>query len=147
MDLGPAWADLGLWGVFLASFLAATLLPLSSEALVLGMALAGWPAPDLLLAAGLGNWAGGMSTYGLGWWGRGVWERRSASAGLHARRVEGWVARWGAWTALLCWMPVVGDLLAVVLGAWRVPALPVAFLMGVGKVARYAVLLGLVAWW
>ena len=135
-------------GLFLASFLAATLLPLGSEAVLAAMALAGWEPMGLFVAATLGNWAGGMSTYALGRWGSP--ERlagRMPRSGGGLERWRGRAARWGPWLALFCWAPVVGDLIALLLGVFRVSWRPVALLMGLGKAARYAVVLWVVMPW
>ena len=148
MELAPEWMEWGLWGLFLASFLAATVLPFSSEALLLGMALSGWPPVELLVTASIGNWIGGMSSYGLGRWGGTEaivrWTRTDPE------RIQRWKAnadRWGAYLGLLCWAPVVGDVIAIALGLFRVRPVPVAFWMLVGKAARYAVVLSTVAGW
>lgn len=136
------WESLGLPGLFLASFLAATILPFSSEALLAAMALGPWSWTALWLTASIGNALGGMSSYGLGRLGRRLtW--RGVSAG---DRDAAWVARtrrWGPWAALLTWLPVVGDAIAVALGVVRAPWAPTALLMFVGKAARYAVVLEL----
>ncbi len=141
MELGPLWESLGLPGLFLASFLAATILPFSSEALLAAMALGPWSWTALWLTASIGNTLGGVSSYALGRLGR-RFTARGVSAG---DRDAAWVMRtrrWGPWAALLTWLPVVGDAIAVALGVVRAPWLPTGVLMFVGKAARYAVLLG-----
>lgn len=135
------WEGLGLPGLFLASFLAATILPFSSEALLAAMALGPWSWTALWLTACAGNTLGGMSSYGLGRLGRRVTWRGvavDARGGEWAVRVR----RWGPWAALLTWLPVVGDAIAVALGVVGAPWAPTAVLMLVGKAARYAVVLG-----
>ncbi|HOP42525.1 MAG TPA: YqaA family protein [Flavobacteriales bacterium] len=148
MELGPGWQEWGLAGLFLASFVAATLLPLGSEAVLAAMALAGWEPLGLFAAATLGNWAGGMSTYALGRWGSP--ERLAKRMPGEGPVLELWrrrAGRWGPWLALLCWAPVVGDLIALLLGLFRVSWRPVALLMGLGKAARYALVLWVVGPW
>lgn len=144
MELAPAWADLGLWGLFLACFLAATILPFSSEA-VLAACIAGpWDASTLLLVATAGNWLGGMSSYGLGRLGDpdrlARWLRADPAK---ARTWQARIGRHGAWAALLCWVPVIGDPIAIALGLGRTAWVPTALLMVVGKALRYAVVLAL----
>ncbi|MCB9170416.1 MAG: DedA family protein [Flavobacteriales bacterium] len=143
MELGPAWQDLGLPGLFLASFLAATILPFSSEALLAAMELGPWSPWSLWACASLGNTLGGLSSYGLGRLGNGRriggWLGASPE---QADRVAGRVQRWGSWSALLCWLPVVGDPIAIALGLFRSPLLPVSLMMFIGKAARYALVLG-----
>lgn len=144
-ELGPEWAVAGLTGLFLASFLAATVLPLSSEAVLLAMMTGPWDAWELLAAASMGNWLGGLSSYGLGRLGdpqrMGRWIRADP------RRVTRWqrrIERTGAWAALLCWAPIIGDPIAIGLGLMRTPFAATALLMLVGKALRYAALL--LAW-
>jgi len=144
MELGPAWAEAGLWGLFLASFLAATVLPFSSEALLGLMALGTWSSLSLLLVASIGNTLGGLTNYGIGRW---VPEekllRRLRIDTAKADRWRSLVYRYGAWAALLCWLPVIGDPIAIALGLFRAPLLSTALLMLLGKTARYAVLLAI----
>ncbi|HRH67871.1 MAG TPA: YqaA family protein [Flavobacteriales bacterium] len=144
MELGPVWAEAGLWGLFMASFLAATILPFSSEALLGIMAAGAWSSLSLLLAASIGNTLGGLTNYGLGRW---VPEEKLMGRlridTAKADRWRGLVHRYGAWAALLCWLPVIGDPIAIALGLFRAPLLPSVALMFIGKTARYAVLLGI----
>lgn len=142
MELFTGWADAGLPALFLACFLAATLLPFSSEALLAAMALGPWGTVALLAVASAGNTLGGLASYGIGRW---LPEGR-LMRWLHAdpAKVERWaglVQRRGAWGALLCWLPVIGDPLALALGLFRVRLVPVAVLMFIGKALRYAVVI------
>lgn len=148
MELFTGWADAGLPALFLACFLAATILPFSSEALLLAMALGPWGSVPLWLTATVGNTLGGLVNYGIGRWvpeGK-VLERLKADPA----KVERWntvVERYGAWCALLCWLPVVGDPLAIALGFFRARFWPVLSLMFIGKGARYAVLIAALRGW
>jgi len=137
--------ELGLGGLFLTAFLAATLLPLGAETLLVAMALGEWSTPALWGVATLGNTLGGLTGYGLGRLGDPRWITRllRMQPAQAARRLA-WVERHGAWAALLCWLPVVGDPLTLALGLARAPWLPVTLLMGLGKAARYGVLLVIV---
>lgn len=145
MEIGQGWEALGLPGLFLAAFLAATILPFSSELLLGAMALGDWSTASLLLVASTGNTLGGLTNYGLGRW---IPEERTFRwLRIGPEKAERWhafVRRRGAWAALLCWLPVVGDPLAVVMGLFRAPFLPSAILMFAGKFARYAVVLVLI---
>lgn len=126
MDAG----EFSLGALFFSSFLAATLLPGGSEAVLFGVlkldpALL-WPA---LALATLGNTLGGMSSYLLG---------RILPEQKNLRGLE-WVRRYGAVTLLLAWAPLIGDGLCVAAGWLRLNALWVAVFMAVGKLARYLV--------
>jgi membrane protein YqaA with SNARE-associated domain len=151
MEIGQGWEAWGLPGLFLAAFLAATILPFSSEALLGAMALGDWSGSSLLIVASIGNTLGGLTNYGLGRWfpeeKAKRWFRMDATK---AERWQHFVHRRGAWAALLCWLPVVGDPIAIALGLFRAPFLPVAVLMFIGKCARYGLILGIMrapAWW
>lgn len=148
MDLGTDWAELGMAGLFLASFLAATILPFSSEVLLLGMAGAGGDLFSLFVVATAGNTLGGLFNYALGRWIPA--ERMMRWMRLDVAKAERWrvlVQRRGAWAALLCWVPVIGDPIAVALGVLRSPFAPTALLMLTGKAVRYAVVLWLARPW
>jgi membrane protein YqaA with SNARE-associated domain len=142
MEFGPHWREWGLAGLFLASFLAATILPFSSEAILAAMALGPWEPAALWAVASLGNTLGGMSSYGLGRLGDldriARWLRTDPAKAL---RWQGRIHRYGVWAALLCWLPVVGDPIAIALGLGRVSAWPVVWLMFAGKAMRYGVVL------
>lgn len=131
-DLGSL-GSFGLSGLFLASFLAATLLPGGSEAVFLAV-IAAWPAqiaPALILAT-LGNTLGGMSSYALA---RLLPERTAHRLG---ERPLALARRWGAPILALAWLPLLGDLLCVAAGWLRLPWLPSALWMALGKFLRYA---------
>lgn len=125
-----------LAGLTLASFLSATLLPGGSEAALVAVLLAHPEQRDVAVAlATLGNTAGGMSSYALG---RFI-PRKELPARLDLMR------RHGTPALLLSWLPLIGDALCVAAGWLRLPALPSAFWMALGKGARYAVIAGLMA--
>ncbi|MBS1943609.1 MAG: DedA family protein [Bacteroidetes bacterium] len=148
MDLFTGWADAGLPALFLASFLAATILPFSSEALLAAMALGPWGTLPLLLTASIGNTLGGMTNYGLGRWiPEGRLMRRLRVDPAKAERWNALVRRYGSWCALLCWLPVVGDPIAIALGLFRARFGPVLLLMFIGKAVRYAVVVALLRGW
>jgi membrane protein YqaA with SNARE-associated domain len=124
-------AEAGLGGLFLASFLASTVLPGGSEPLLWAF-LQLHPAemgPALALAT-LGNTAGGMTSW---WCGRYLprWQRLESLP--HKERM----ARWGSPALLLSWLPVVGDALCVAAGWLRLHWLPCCLFMAIGKLARY----------
>ncbi len=140
LDLSEA----GLFGLFIATFLAATILPFSSEAILAAMALGPWSTISLWLVASCGNWLGGMCSFGLGRWADlarvAAWLRIEPSK---VQRMQAWVRAQGFWSALLTWLPIVGDPLAVALGLGKAHWIPVALLMFIGKAARYAVVLAI----
>ena len=121
----------GLVGVLLASFVAATLVPLSSEAVLFGyLKLHPEQAALAVALATLGNTAGGMTTYLIG---RLVPDRKPAS------KVLAWLHRYGAPVTLFAWLPVVGDALCAAAGWLRVNWLAALSFMAIGRLARYLV--------
>lgn len=145
MDIGTGWELAGLPGLFLASFLAATVLPFSSEALLLLMTAGTWSSASLLLTASIGNTLGGMTNYIIGRWvPEGKLMRWLRVDPAKAQRWNALVQRYGAWCALLCWLPVIGDPIAIALGVFRARTWPVVLLMFIGKAVRYAVIISVV---
>ncbi|MDR1555680.1 MAG: DedA family protein [Tannerellaceae bacterium] len=128
----------GYLGVFLASFLAATILPFSSEVVLTGVLLAGASSWPCLIAASIGNTLGGMSCYWIGRLGKTEWVEKYLKMNkekLH--KVQEWVRRKGAWSAFFVFLPGVGDFIAVALGFLRANIWLVALFMTVGKTLRY----------
>lgn len=125
-------AEAGLAGLFAASFLAATLLPGGSEAVLLAVvAVHPEQAPMALGVATAGNTLGGMSTYALG---------RLLPAGK-APQKSALAIRHGPPVLLLAWAPVIGDALCAAAGWLRLRWLPCLLWMALGKGGRYALLL------
>lgn len=132
----------GPLGLFLGSFLAATLLPGGSEALLL-WELHQTPERALLLwaVATLGNTLGGLSSWLIGWW----LARRFPRHGLRQerqRRALERIARYGSPALLLSWLPLIGDPLCLAAGWSGVRPLPALFYIALGKALRYGALVG-----
>ena len=131
---------LGYGGLFLGSFLAPTLLPMSSEAVLAAMVIGGFDPVVCVLVASAGNSLGGMTSYFMGYSGKWTWvERLFARNQDKVAKVRGWADRYGSRAALFCWVPIVGDPLAIALGFVRSPVWQVGFYMLAGKFLRYAV--------
>lgn len=135
IDLLQQW---GVLGLFLGSFLAATVVPFSSDVLLVAALAAGCDPVACIVSATVGNWLGGMSSYLLGWLGRWEWLERW----LHVKREtlerqQARVTRWGVWLALLTWVPIIGDIFAIALGFYRVAPLRCAIFILIGKAVRY----------
>lgn len=130
------WEYAGLFG---ASLLAATLVPAQSEVILLGMLLTEhYQTWLLVLVASIGNISGSCLNWLLGrllahFEGR-RWFPLKREATL---RAEGWYHRYGRWSLLLSWAPIVGDPLTIVAGVLREPFPVFLALVSVAKVARY----------
>ncbi len=128
--------------LFLTAFLAATLVPVSSEAAFVAALAAGVAPWHVFAVMSAGNALGALVTYGMG---RAFAEKTRAklSASRMGRRALAWSERHGAWALLGAWLPLVGDPLCLAAGLARVGVGPFV-LLGIGtRVARYAVLLWL----
>lgn len=129
------------WALFISAFLSATLLPGSSEALLLLRLNEGQAASGLVMSATVGNLLGSLLTYAMGRGGNLLLHRRWLRIDDTAlRRAERWFDRWGRPTLLLAWLPVVGDPLCLLAGILRVHPGWFVLLVGCGKFARYALL-------
>ncbi|ODT20854.1 MAG: hypothetical protein ABS35_18880 [Kaistia sp. SCN 65-12] len=135
-------------GLFFAALAAATLLPLQSEALLVGLLLAGYSPWLLLIAASAGNILGSTINWAVGRGMHRLGSRHNASRTAKSlKRAEGWYRRYGKWSLLLSWLPVVGDPLTVIAGLLREPLPTFLLLVGVGKAARYLALVAGTVWW
>lgn len=134
-------AQYGLIGLFCAAFLAATILPLSSE-VVLTVLLLNSLNPTMLVAvATLGNVLGSSVNYGLGYGGGLFFKRKFSTASEN--EVNAALARfekYGTISLLFAWVPVIGDPLTVAAGVLRVNIALFLILVTAGKLGRYIVL-------
>jgi membrane protein YqaA with SNARE-associated domain len=134
------YIELGYLGLFLATFLAATIIPFSSEIVVAGTLAIGYDVTGVVVVATVGNTMGGMSSFYLGYLGKWEWiEKKFGVQKEKVLRFKFWVDKYGSLTALLCWLPFVGDILVVALGFFRAKTGVVLVLMFVGKLLRYLV--------
>lgn len=132
-------------GLFAVSFLAATLLPAYSELVFAGLLSADHDPMVLWAVASAGNTLGAIVNWLLGRYllhfqGRRWFPVRAESMA----RAQRWFQRYGVWTLLMAWAPVVGDALTLVAGVMRVRFPVFLVLTAAGKAARYAIVLGLV---
>jgi membrane protein YqaA with SNARE-associated domain len=132
--------DYSLWGLFFASFLAATVVPFSSEVVLTAVLANGTDVMWAVIVASAGNWAGGMTSFGLGYLGK--WEWIEKYLRVKREKIEKWHNRLynrGAIFAFLTWLPGVGDIFAIGLGVLRTNIWIVAITMFAGKLVRYIV--------
>ena len=138
-------AELGYPGLFIAAFLAATVLPLSSEVVLSGLLLAGLSPASLVSVATAGNVLGALLNYALGYWASRTvvqkWLRITEADFCRARqRFE----RYGLISLLFAWVPVIGDPLTLIAGVLRVPLIWFLVLVTIGKCFRYIVVVELI---
>lgn len=135
------FTELGYIGLFIASFLAATILPLSSELVLSALLANGLPPTSLVIIATIGNVLGSLTNYALGYW---------ASLGL----VKKWLKlseeefvsaeqrfkKYGVLSLFFAWVPIIGDPLTVMAGILRIRLLWFVILVTAGKLTRYIVI-------
>jgi len=136
----------GYAALFLSAFLAASVLPFSSEAVLGGMMVSDrFDQVWLLVVASTGNTLGAVVNWALG---RFFIHFRDRSwfpvKEAELERATNWFNRYGSWSLLFAWVPVVGDPLTLVAGILRVPLLVFLVLVALGKTARYAAVIGIV---
>lgn len=132
----------GYWGMTIAAFLAGSVFPFSSEAVMVSLQLAGLEPWPLFLSASVGNVAGSMFNYYVGTLGRLEWIEKY----LHIRRekvlrAQAWMENRGVWMGTLCFLPIIGSALSVALGYMRANPYKSFVAISIGKTTRYAVLI------
>jgi membrane protein YqaA with SNARE-associated domain len=139
----------GLAGLFLSAFLSATLLPGSSEVALVALLSLGKSDPVwLVTVATVGNVLGSAVNWVLGRFFAHFSERRWFPIDARAyERAARWYNKFGLWSLLFAWLPVIGDPLTAVAGALRVPFGRFVVLVTLGKAARYAfIAMAIVVW-
>lgn len=143
-----ALALFGLPGLFAVAFLAGSVIPIPSEAMMIALLVGGTAPIPTVAVATVGNFLGAVTLF---WIGRRLlgeatggrltrWIERAARVDpARLERSMGSLRRWGAPALLLSWIPLVGDLLVLAAGAVGVRGLPFAIYTGIGKTVRFGV--------
>lgn len=128
--------------LFAASFAAATVLPMQSEAVLSGMLVADAGVPWMLVAvASAGNVLGAVVNWLLGWEIERFRDRKWFPVKPETlERAKRWYGRYGLWTLLLSWAPFIGDAFTVVAGVMKVRLPVFVAIVGIAKTARYVIL-------
>ncbi len=142
MELLSAITDSpGLPALFLLSFLAATILPIGSEWLLIILVLQGISPTNVVITASIGNFLGACTTYLIGMWGSDFFIRTILGVSdRQLARAKTVYEKYGVWSLLLSWVPIVGDPLCLLAGLFRVGFGRFSLLVFVGKFSRYATL-------
>lgn len=126
--------------LFTVSFLAATILPIGSEWLLVAMVLQHFNPVSAVTVATAGNYLGALTTYLLGLIGSEFLIRKFFRIDTNQQeKAERFYRRYGSWSLLLSWLPVIGDPLCLAGGILKVPFARFSLLVLAGKSARYAV--------
>ncbi len=129
-------------GLFAVAFIAATILPAHSEVALVGLLLTGKFSPLLLIAvASAGNILGSCVNWLLGGFAERFRDRKWFPVSPAALdKAQGWYRRYGRWSLLLSWAPVIGDPLTVAAGFLREPFWSFLVLVTIAKTVRYVLL-------
>ncbi|PDT81898.1 MULTISPECIES: YqaA family protein [Sinorhizobium] len=129
-------------GLFLVAFGAATVLPFQSEPLLVGLLASGkFSTAWLLVVATIGNVLGAVFNWVLGLFIDRFHDRPWFPVKPSSlTKASGWYRRYGRWSLLLSWMPLIGDALTVLAGVLREPLWSFLLLVTVAKAGRYLVL-------
>lgn len=128
----------GYTGLFLASFLASTVLPLGSEALLLLLINEGFDPMSLVIVASVGNYCGACTTYYIGLVGRkDLIEKYLSISQKHLNNAEKWFKKYGVYSLLFTWLPLVGDAITAMGGIMRLDFKKFSIFVFLGKFLRY----------
>lgn len=128
----------GYLALFTMSFLASTVLPLGSEWLLVMMLVNGYDPAATVLTATAGNYLGAVSTYLIGvYGGKCLIEKLFRVSPAQQERARDYYRRYGAYSLLFSWVPVVGDPICMVGGMLRINFGLFTILVASGKLVRY----------
>ena len=133
--------DYGPLGMLIASFIAGSVFPFSSEAVMLAMLAAGVDPWELVITASIGNVAGSMFNYGVGRLGRLDWIEKY----LHVKkesldRAQRFMGGHGAWMGFFAFLPILGSAISILLGLMRANIIITLISITLGKVMRYLII-------
>jgi membrane protein YqaA with SNARE-associated domain len=127
--------------LFITSFLASTVLPMGSEALVVLLIKSDHNFYAVVLLATIGNYLGACTTYYLGLKGRsGVIEKYMSISKKDLEKADKWFTRYGSYALLFTWLPLAGDAITAMGGLLKLDFRIFSFYVFIGKFARYLVL-------
>jgi len=136
------FVEYGYIGLFIASFLAATILPFGSEFVFVTLIAMGLDPWTCTIVASVGNWLGGMTNYYLGRLGKLEWiEKYLKIPKEKIDKIQTFLEGKGAFMAFFSFLPIVGDVIAVALGYMRANVYIVNITMLLGKFARYVAIM------
>ncbi|MCI6671890.1 MAG: YqaA family protein [Prevotella sp.] len=132
----------GYWGMFISAFLAGSILPFSSEAVMVGLLAGGLQPVPLLIYSSVGNILGSVLNYAMGRLGKLEWIEKY----LHVSRqsldkAQRFMGGHGAWMGFFAIVPVIGDAITISLGLMRANMLISFLSVSISKTIRYALIL------
>lgn len=131
----------GLPALFVLSFLAASILPLGSEWFLIVLLLKAFDPVTTVIVASVGNFLGACTTYFLGRWGSDFCQKSLLRIQDDQLERSGkFYKKYGVWSLLLSWVPIIGDPLCFLAGIFKTPFSFFTVLVFLGKFCRYAAL-------
>jgi membrane protein YqaA with SNARE-associated domain len=132
----------GYWGMFLAAFLAGSVFPFSSEAVILALMATGLDPWQLMIYGTTGNVLGSVVNYAIGRMGKMEWIEKY----LHVKkkdldRAHRFLAGHGAWMGFFAFLPVLGSAITIALGLMRSNVIITFIAITIGKIFRYVILI------
>lgn len=139
--------DYGYWGMLVAAFLAGSVFPFSSEAVMLGLLASGLNAWLLIVYGTIGNVLGSVFNYFVGRMGKLDWiEKYLKIKKKNMEKAERFMAGRGAWMGFFAFLPLLGSAITVILGLTRANMLISFVSIAIGKFLRYLILVFGVDW-
>lgn len=133
--------EYGYYGLFLVAFLAATVLPFSSEFAFGGCLAAGLDPTWCVVSATAGNFLGGMTSYYLGYLGKIEWvEKYFKVKREKIEKTQRWLNNKGAYMAFFSFVPFIGDMIPLALGFMRASVTKTTVSLFLGKLVRFIVM-------
>ena len=134
--------DYGYMGMAISAFLAASILPFSSEAVMVGLLAAGLDMWALIMWGTVGNVLGSMFNYGIGRMGKMEWiEKYLHTKPEDLERAQRFMKGRGAWMGLFSCVPVIGDVITIALGLMRANVTIFIVSVTISKLVRYILLM------
>lgn len=137
----PILQSYGYWGMFVAAFIAGSVFPWSSEAIMLGLLASGLDPTGLVLYGTAGNVLGSVFNYWVGSFGRIDWIEKY----LHVKqesldKAQRFMKGRGAWMGFFAFLPIIGSAITIMLGLMRANLIITILSITIGKFLRYAIL-------
>jgi membrane protein YqaA with SNARE-associated domain len=134
------YINLGYIGIFLAAFIASTLLPTPSELIILLAFENNFNVYLVILIATLGNVLGSLTNYYIGYFSNS--KKLIQRFNLNQTKIDKWIVKsekYGFWLGLLAWLPFIGDPLMAIVGFLKVKIIPLTITITIGKLTRYII--------
>ncbi|MBQ9356539.1 MAG: DedA family protein [Prevotella sp.] len=132
----------GYWGMLIAAFLAGSVFPFSSEAVMLGLMAVGLDSWVLMIYGTIGNVLGSVLNYCIGRMGKTEWfEKYLHVSPKSMDRARRFVAGHGAWMGFFAFVPLLGSAITILLGLMRSNVVITFVSITLGKIFRYILLI------